>query len=68
MPVLISRLTRQTFITIWLHMQNCLQENDVLVSLKNELFEEGVLGFPDVPQAWKIVPDTQKALNKCFSH
>ena len=40
MPVLISRLTRQTFITIWLHMQNCLQENDVLVSLKNELFEE----------------------------
>ena len=67
MPVLISRLTRQTFITIWLHMQNCLQKNDALVSLKNELFEEFWV-FPDVPQAWKMVPDTQKALNKYFSH
>ena len=67
MPVLISRLTRQTFITIWLHMQNCLQENDALVSLKNELFEEFWV-FPDVSQGWKIVPDTQKALNKYFSH
>ena len=48
-------------------MQNCLQENDALVSLKNELFEEFWV-FPDKPQAWKIVPDTQKALNKYFSH
>lgn len=61
-PVLISRLTRKTFITICLHMCNCLQDNNVLVLLEYELSEE--LCFPDIPQASRILPDTQKVLSK----
>lgn len=37
----------------------------MLVLLEYELFEEFVY-FPEVPQASRILPDTQKVLSKCL--